>query len=153
MPLRVPWYDPLGKEGIPQIVLSSGIHISSSVETPPAIRMADLVPAPVTVVAAVVVVVVCVSSRHEMRHLAPLAVPFLSDTNLKHLIKYQWVDKNISTLILASFLLWHQAPSCGKTWLRKYNMIILMNNCYIQLTFLHWLPDSLPYHSFFYSWD
>ena len=41
------------------------------------------------VVASVVVVVVGVSSRHEMRHSAPLAVFFLSDTNLNHWIKYQ----------------------------------------------------------------
>ena len=44
----------------------------------------------VEVAAVVVVVVVCVSSRHEMRHSAPLAVPFLSDTNLNHLINYQY---------------------------------------------------------------
>ena len=31
----------------------------------------------------VVFVVVCVSSRHEMMHSAPVAAPFLSDTNLK----------------------------------------------------------------------
>ena len=73
----------------------------------------DVVSAPVVVVGVgvgVVVVVevvveVCVSSRHEMRHSAPLAVPFLSDTNLNHLIEYQRADKNILTLILASFLL------------------------------------------------
>ena len=66
-----------------QIVLSSGFQISSSVEIPPAIRMADeVVEVVVEVAAVVVVVVVCVSSRHEMRHSAPLAVFFLSDTNL-----------------------------------------------------------------------
>ena len=48
---------------------------------------AVVVSAPVVVVVIVVVVVVvevvvCVSSRHEMRHWAPLAVFFLSDTNL-----------------------------------------------------------------------
>ena len=64
-----------------------------------AVEVVAAVVAAVEVVAAVVVAVevvvvvaaveVCVSSRHEMRHSAPLAVPFLSDTNLKHLIKYQ----------------------------------------------------------------
>ena len=50
---------------------------------------AYVVSKPVVVVVAVVVVVVveilavvCVSSRHEMRHLAPFAVFFLSDTKL-----------------------------------------------------------------------
>ena len=50
--------------------------------------VADVVIAVVTVVVALVVVVVFVvvgvSSRHEMRHSAPVAVPFLSDTNLNH---------------------------------------------------------------------
>ena len=56
------------------------------------------------VVASVVVVVVCASSRHEMRHSAPLAVFFLSDTNLNHFIEYQRANINVYTSKLASFL-------------------------------------------------
>ena len=69
--------------------------------------MADVVVEVVVEVAAVVVVVVvvvCVSSRHEMRHSAPLAVFFLSDTNLNHFIEYQRANINVYTSKLASFL-------------------------------------------------
>ena len=50
------------------------------------------VAAVVVVVGVVVVVVVWASSRHEMRHSAPLAAPFLSEMNLHCQIKWNEND-------------------------------------------------------------
>ena len=53
----------------------------------------------VEVFVVVVFVVVCVSSRHEMRHSAPVAAPFLSDTNLNILSSFKGLNENIFTSI------------------------------------------------------
>ena len=65
----------------PVTVVVVGVVVVAVVD---AVVLVEVVAAGVEAVEVVapVVVVVSVSSRHEMRHLAPLAVPFLSDTNL-----------------------------------------------------------------------